>query len=174
MSRKSKLTEQQWSEIARRFADGEASNALGAEFGVSGQRIRQKFGDAGKERIEAAAVQVAETYRVLAQLPARERVEALNIADGMVNVRAHLLQAAEYGARTANRMSYLAEKSARAINEDAVSLEDVSMVGGLMRTANISGEIGLKLITSKETTTNPVGTVPEPVTVTFNVVDGRL
>ena len=151
MGRKSPITEKQWEQIGKRYADGEGARPLAKEFGVSEAAIRKRF-SAHIAQVKRLANQVVATEVEIKKLPISTQIEVRTLADRLKAVSEHLAGAAEYGASTAHRLSALANTKLQEIDDidPEKSGTALASVAVLMRTANISAEIPCNLLNANK------------------------
>lgn len=149
MGRKSALTPEQWAEIERRLLGGEPRRALAREFGVSEAAIRQKL-SSRVETVKTVANQLAVAQTALQKLPISSQINAQTIAAKLMSVSSHLLNAADYGAATAHRLSGIAHAKVAGIDDaeplNAESVETLKGIAVLTKMANEASEIGVNLL----------------------------
>lgn len=154
MGRKSKLTDKQWAEIERRMLEGEPVRALAREFGVSESSIRERK-SAQVTEIKTVAQQIVATERAVMALPIAAQITAHNLAAKLRSISDSIASAAESGAKTAHRLSALANSEVSKI-DDAAPLESVESLKGvavLTKLANDSAAIALNLLAANKDTT---------------------
>ncbi len=145
VNRKSKLTEAQWEDIAKRILEGKESNrTIAKEYGISPAAITQRFSKQVEE-IKTVANQ-------LVALPKFAERLTINLADRLRNISEHLASAAEMGAINANKLSTLANDQINMV--DSKNLENGSvalkMASALTDMANESSKIPLGLLNSNK------------------------
>lgn len=149
MGRKSKLSDAKWSELEKRYLNGETARGLGREYGVSDATIRERFSTQHK-KIKDVANQIVATEKALEALPISSQISAHNLAANLRSISDHLASAATYGAMTAHRLSGIAHfkvseiDDASPIGED--SMETLKGIAVLTRMANEASTIGVNLI----------------------------
>lgn len=151
MGRKSKLSPEQWAEIAARLLEGESRRALGREFGISEASIREKLAGPVDE-IKDVAKALADAETRLAALPPLAQVSAQTLASKLRNISANLASAAEYGSATAHRLNALANSEVSKVDDakPMESLENLRNVGVLTKLANDSASIALNLVAANK------------------------
>lgn len=149
MGRKSALTPEQWVEIEKRLLNGEVRRALAREFGISEAAIRQKL-SSRVEKVKEVANQIVATNKALESLPIASQISAQTMAAKLMSVSSHLLNAADYGAATAHRLSGIAHAKVLEIDDaDPLAPASVEVLKGvaiLTKMANESSDIGLNLL----------------------------
>lgn len=162
MARPSKLTPEQWQQIERRLAAGEGPSALAREFGVGKSTISGRV-SAHSERVREVAIKVAEAQTALSTLPVAQQHNALNLADKLRSISTSLASAAELGAKTAHRLSALANSEVAKV-DDAKPLESVESLRGvsaLTKLANDSASIALNLLAANKEAVQRMGAPAE-------------
>ena len=129
MGRKSKLTPDQWAEIEKRLLDGEGVRALAAEFKVSPTAI-SKSKSKQVEEVKAVANQIVETESRLQRLPVTSQIFAQSYAAKLRSVQGTMLAVAENGAKTALRLTSLANEQVQKI-DDAAPLGNAETLKGI-------------------------------------------
>lgn len=151
MARPSKLTQEQWAEVARRHAAGEGVRALAAEFGISPARISERVSK-HSEQVREVAHKVAAAQTALAALPIARQHDALNLADKLRNISVSLSSAAELGAATAHRLNALANSEVAKV-DDADPLSSVDKLKGvqvLTKLSNDAAYVALNLLAANK------------------------
>lgn len=178
MARPSKLTEQQWDAIHRRFLSGETARSLGREYGVSEAAIRKKYGANQKlseqsTQVRNVAEKLAVANQALAELPPVQRPVAVSLAEKLQNISNSLAAAAELGANTSQRLAQIANKTASSIPEESDLGEDhmdkLKGVAVLTRMANDAGSMGLGLLNANKERLKPEGPDMTELAPVFNV-----
>lgn len=182
--RKSKLSPEQWEDAAKRLASGEHPTVIAAGYGVNEATIRK-----GIEKHKPLAARIAahsvETAQISAQysnLPNPEKRIVQGLAAELCDISANLAGAAAWGAKTARRMSWLANTQAERIADvDPLSLESQPALAGvalLTKLANSSAEIGLNLLRANKETVDDLNKAaedpPVPTQIVFRVADGTV
>jgi hypothetical protein len=176
MGRPSKLNDRQWSEIQQRLLKGEKAADLAREYGVSKTRISERF----SERIgtvKAVANQLVAAESALRQLPVTEQLQALNLADELRAISAHLAGAAKYSAATSHRLSGIAHAKVQEIDDAAPlneeSREALKDVAVLTKIANEAATIPLNLLNANKETVKELNQAAKPIPqkVMVEVVD---
>lgn len=133
MGRPSKLTAEQWEEIAKRRMDGESRRSLAREYGVSEAAIREREEKIGRlPTVEKVARMIVETESALKSMPVSAQVSAQNLAARFRSISDSYASAAEYGARTAHRLHALANSEVNKVDDaDPLSEESLSAMKGV-------------------------------------------
>lgn len=163
MGRKSRLTPQQWDEVARRhFVEGDSVSAIARAFEIDEAAIRRKLSPKKSEIRTLAEQKVLadarsrEITRVVAEMPAAMQVQFESITRSLTNISGHLAKAAEYGAATAHRLNALANSEVAKVDDADVlspeSMEAMKGVAALTRLANDSSSIALNLLAANKDT----------------------
>jgi hypothetical protein len=181
VGRPSKLSPDQWAEIAQRSAAGESSRALAKEFGVDESTVRAKVSPQ-TPRVREIAAKLAAAQEELATLPIPQQHVALSLAEKLRGISRDLAGAAAYGADTARRLKERANAEAtKILAEPQIDVNRMSVVAGLTKLANESASIAQGLLaggdrgTLKQIQLLEQGTPDKPdgddedMTPTFNV-----
>ena len=152
MDKRKKLTPPQWYEIEQRVLNGESQRALAKEFGMSSRGLNKGVGEKVK-KIAQAATKLADAQKALNSLPISGKISAQTLAEKLLSITDNLSSAAEVSARTAYRLSKLANEKVQNITSDNLEEEagNLRMVNGLTNMANEASKIPLGLLqTNKE------------------------
>lgn len=155
MGRKSKLSETQWAEVARRLAEGEAGRALAREYGISDTTLRGHFDKLSElPTVQKVARMIVETESALQTLPESAQISARNLAAKLRSISESLASAAELGAKTAHRLNSLANSEVAKVDDadPLKSMEALKGVSVLTRLANDSASISLNLLAANKET----------------------
>lgn len=155
MGRKSKLTDAQWAEVARRLAEGEGGRPLAREFGISDTTLRGHFEKLTEmPTVQKVARMIVETESALETLPQSAQISARNLAAKLRSISDSLASAAELGAKTAHRLSALANSEVVKVDDadPLKSMEALKGVSALTRLANDSAAISLNLLAANKET----------------------
>lgn len=174
MGRKSSLTEKQWAEIGQRLLKGDSGRALAKEFGISEAAIRKRFGTQTKQ-IKDVANQIVAAETAFAQLPIGAQISARTLADELKDISTHLAGAARFGAITAHRLAGIAHGQVEKIDdaEPEKSSDALVRIGGLMKMANLSAEIGVNILRANKDNMRPDDEPPTPVAISFVTQDAK-
>lgn len=164
MGRPSKLTTEQWLEVEHRHVvDKVPVLVLAKEYGVNESAIRRKIRpnlaeqargitklrDLAEEKVHAER-NVAVVDAKIAELPEHRQIIVHDLAQRIKSVAVHLTCAAEASARTARKLTMLAEAQANRIDVDRPLTDKtrnlVTGISAITRTANEAGSIGMGLI----------------------------
>jgi hypothetical protein len=143
MGRKSKLTDEQWVEFARRHAGGESMRSLAREFGISEASAREKI-SAQSAQVKKVANQIVETKMALSDLPVSAQISAHNLADKLMSIHSNLQDAAVAGAQTASLMSQIS--LATLFKKESIDEVDIKTAMSASMTANAAAKIGMDLL----------------------------
>lgn len=152
MGRHSKLTEKQWFSVEKRMLEGESNRKLAEEFGVTEAAIRKRFG-AQKKQIVSVANQMLETNRALKALPISAQIGAQNLFQRLLSISEHIANAAEYGAKTAHKLSLIANIKAEEIDDSATLVENAESLKSVMaftKAANDASQIGINILAANK------------------------
>lgn len=115
MGRPSKLSPQQWAEITRRAAAGEAITALAKEYGVNHAQVSRRVSHLS-HAVRNAAEKLALGRMAVAALPVRQQAGAETLADQLQHMSTDLAAAGVAGARMARHLQELALGEAERVN----------------------------------------------------------
>ena len=151
MARPSKLTPDQWEEIAKRMLSGERAADLAREFGVSKAAISVRV----KNRIEtvkSVANQLVAANASLNSLSVSDRLLTLNVASELTAMQNHMLKAGVYGAANAHRLHGMASALIEQIDDadPLASMEQVKGAAVLTRLGNEAGDIATSFMTANK------------------------
>ena len=151
MARPSKLSPEQWGEIAKRLAGGESAADLSREYGVHQSQITRRVSQVSQD-VRNVAHKVAAAQTALATLPVSQQYIAVSLAEKLRNISASLASAAEHGAATAHTLNALANPEAPRVADahPTASLENLRNVGVLTKLANDSSHIALNLLAANK------------------------
>lgn len=174
MGRKSKLTPDQWAEVANRLLEGEAERALAREYDVSATAIRKHMEKQGKlPAVKRVAEMIVETTAALQSLPITSQISARNLAAKLVAISNSLASAAEHGAATAHRLNALANSEVGKVDDadPMASLDNLKNVGVLTRLANESASVGLNLLAANRDKIKAIDAAenPDNLAPVFNI-----
>jgi len=151
MDKREKLTPPQWYEIEQRVLNGESQRALAKEFGLSSRGLNKRIGEKVK-KIAQAATKIAEAQIAVNSLSISGKISAQTLAEKLMSITDNLSSAAEVSARTAHRLSKLANEKVQNITSDNLEEEagNLRMVNGLTNMANEASKIPLGLLQSNK------------------------
>jgi len=151
MDKREKLTPPQWYEIEQRVLNGESQRALAKEFGLSSRGLNKRVGEKVK-KIAQAATKIAEAQIAVNSLSISGKISAQTLAEKLMSITDNLSSAAEVSARTAHRLSKLANEKVQNITSDNLEEEagNLRMVNGLTNMANEASKIPLGLLQSNK------------------------
>jgi hypothetical protein len=174
MGRKSSLTEKQWSEIGQRLLKGDKGRVLAREYGISEAAIRKRFGTQTKE-IKDVANQIVAAETAFAKLPIGAQISARTLADELKDISTHLACAARFGAMTAHRLAGIAHGQVEKIDdaEPEKSSDALVRIGGLMKMANLSAEIGVNILRANKENMGADDEPPTPVGISFQTQNAK-
>lgn len=141
-----RLTPQEWVDLERASLGGESNVDLAAKYGISESAIRKRLGSSKDMKVEKAAQKIVEMRQELELLPPALQIRAYSIADALVQISRNLTLSAELGAKTAHRLSSIANTQAASIDDDAPDPDKLKMIHGLTETANKAAFQPLELI----------------------------
>jgi hypothetical protein len=147
MGRKSKLAPEQWADVDRRLAAGEAPSALAREFDVHPSQITRRKVCAKPQDVRKVAEQLAAAQTALAELPVNQQYTAVTLAEKLRSISRDLAGAAAYGADTARRLKERANAEAiKQLAKPEVDVSGMQLVSGLTKLANESASIAQSLL----------------------------
>ena len=151
MDKREKLTPPQWYEIEQRVLNGESQRALAKEFGLSSRGLNKRVGEKVK-KIAQAATKIAEAQIAVNSLSISGKISAQTLAEKLMSITDNLSSAAEVSARTAHRLSKLANEKVQNITSANLEEEagNLRMVNGLTNMANEASKIPLGLLQSNK------------------------
>ena len=152
MGRPSKLNDKQWASIERRIVGGESIRSLAKEFKIGAATISERVSERIPKHKELAkslaCVEVA-----FDSLSVSEQVSVRSLADTLKSISYHLGGAAENGARTAHRLSMIANTQVEQIDETAsleANTEALKSIAAMTRVANDAASTGLNLLNANK------------------------
>jgi len=170
MGRPSKLSPDQWQQIAARMDRGEGVRALAREFGISPGQISNRFSKQS-ERVREVAGKLAEAQTALAALPSMQQHQALSLADELRQISTHLAGAARFGSATAHRLAGVAHAKVQEMDDanplSPESMEALKGVAALTKLANDASSIGINLLAANKETVKAINDRP-PVAKTVD------
>lgn len=116
MARPSKLTPEQWEDIARRVAAGEKPADLAREFDVHPSQITRRVSQVS-QNVRNVAQQLAHAQTALAELPVAQQYAAQSLAEKLRNISTSLASGAELGAKNFHRLSALANTELQKVDD---------------------------------------------------------
>lgn len=165
-----KLTPQEWIELERRAFAGESNRALAKSFGIGEATIRDRLGQVKRIQVHDAAVKVVEARQAVESLPVSMRAQVNPLADVLQSISHMAAQSAELAAKTAFRMSHIANLQASKVDEQSPDPDLLRMVHGLTETANKAAYQPLELLKANkdimgdaESADDPIKSVSAPV-----------
>lgn len=151
---------------------GEGGRALAREYGIGEGTIRSRFGQVKKVKINEAAVKLVEARRAIDALPPMLRPQANALADTMQQISEMVAQSAELAARTAYRMSHIANVQAAKLDDERPDLDTARLVAGFTETANKAAYQPLELMKANKEIMKDAGAFDEKVTgITRTIID---
>lgn len=130
MGRKSKLTPEQWQEVDRRLAKGDAGRAIARDFGISESQIRAR----GKEgqKIKDVAQQLVSARHALASLPISAQITAQTLAAQFEMVAGNMMSVAVLQSGSAHRLASLANSVLATVDDADPLMTATSLKTGIM------------------------------------------
>jgi hypothetical protein len=149
--RKSLLTDKQWAEAEGRFLKGESLRSLALEYKISPTSFREHFKTYANriEEMKTVIGQIVVTEQKMANLPSVAQETVRDIASELIEISNQLAGAAKFGARTAHRLSMIANVQAEQIDETAeldANAKVLQSVLAMTETANKASTIGMGLL----------------------------
>ncbi len=119
MTRRSKLSDEQWAEFGKRLLEGGAMRTLAKEYGVAEASAREHFKRRGQttETVQKVAAKLFEAQVALRQLPTEAQVQAMTLAQRLHSISESLAIAADHSAKTAVRLSALANTEVQKVDD---------------------------------------------------------
>lgn len=176
MGRPSKLNDKQRAEIERRLLAGEKPAALAKEFKVSRSSISRGFSQ-NVQNVQNVAAQLVRADVALKALPAVQQRQAVSLAEELRAISGHLASAGRYGAKTAHRLSGIANEQSEKVDDanPLTSRDAVASIAMLTKLANDAAEIGLNLLRANKEAVDNMSkekeSPPEPKQIVFTVAD---
>jgi len=151
VGRPSKLSPEQWEELAKRLSAGESAASLSREYGVSQTRISERISKVS-EVVKKTAEKLASAQTALAALPVAQQYAAVSLAEKLRSISSSMASAAELGAKTAHRLHALANAEVDRVDDtDPLgSIDALRGVGVLTKLANDSASIALNLLNANK------------------------
>lgn len=161
MARPSKLSPEQWAEVASRAAAGESVRALARAYGVDEAAIRRRVSPQTPQ-VRTVAAKLADAHDALAALPVAQQYTAIGLAEKLRNISSSLASAAELGAATSHRLHALANSEVAKVDdaEPMASLDSLRNVGVLTKLANESSHIALNLLAANKDAVRSLNDAP--------------
>jgi len=153
MARPSKLTTEQWDEIAKRLLAGkDSASDLAREYGVNRSAITRKHSH-HIATVKKVANQIVDADVALRSLPVAQQITTIEYAAQLKSIGEHLGEAARYGAMTAHRLLGIANDKAAKIDEETdfgteEAIDSLKIIGALTKVGRESADIGLNLLKS--------------------------
>lgn len=177
MGRRSRLTDQQWEEIAARLLMGEPVRKLGQEYGIAHSAISERFSKR-TQTIKAVANQIVTADKNLRSMPMQDQLTTLRLADELKAISYHLAAAAKYGSATSHRLLSIANQRLEFVDDmdpfsddSAKALRDVA---GLTKVANESANLGIGLLQANKEmvkSLNDQDSLPPLENITISIED---
>lgn len=153
MGRPSKLSEAQWADVARRVVAGETHASVAKAFGVSKAAVSVQVSKRA-ENIHSVAQQVVQAERSLAALPISDQIIVVNLASKLRAMAEDVVAAGAFGAKTALRLSALANAQVMTIEVgQAIGEKEINVlknVVALSRGANDAIAPALGVMTNQK------------------------
>lgn len=153
MGRKSKLTESQWEEVKRKKLEGASYGQLAKEYGVTAGAIKQQIATQVND-ISSLASQIVTTEQKMSKLSISNQILTNNLSAKLRAISDHLANAAYNGAKTADRLSGMANLETDKINEadlrDEATMESLKAVAALTKMANDASTIPMGLLNANK------------------------
>jgi hypothetical protein len=129
MGRKSKLTEDQWSEIEQRHLKGEAMRALAREFKIDPASISARISQRVKQT-KTLANQLATAELAVERLPISQRMVIRTVADDLKVINTNMAAAGALSSGTSRILSQIANEQALKIDM-AEPFGDIELLKGV-------------------------------------------
>ena len=176
MGTQKRLTQAEWATLEKRLMAGESARSLAREYGNTEAAIRHRFGQVKKIKINDAAVKLVEARQAIESLPPTLRPQVNALADTLQQISEMAARSAELAARTAYRMSHIANVQASKLDEENPDVETARMVAGFTDTANKAFHQPMELMKAHKSIMDdaqaeddPILSIPAPV---YKIVQG--
>lgn len=151
---------------------GESGRALAREYGIGEGTIRSRFGQVKKIKVSEAAVKLVEARQAIEALPPMLRPQVNALADTLQQISEMAARSAELSARTAYKMSHIANVQASMLDVENPDIETARLVAGFTETANKAAYQPLELMKANKEIMKDAGGADEKVTsITRTIVD---
>lgn len=141
-----KLDQKTWDAIELAYFGGQSANSLAKQYGISEAGIRKRLKGKKADKVENAVAKVVEARKAVAALPEVLRVQVDTLADTRMQIIEMTAKSAELAAKTAYRMTHIANIQSAKLDEENPDAETARMVHGLMETANKAAYQPLELL----------------------------
>ncbi len=158
--RKKALNDSEYIEAMRRVLAGESIRKVAADFGVGQSSLLRRGVTADVNAVKAIAGELVQAEQKFAALPAVLQVSARQLANELQAISEHLAGAAKYGAQTAHRLNYIANKQVDLLDEAGTLEENGPTLRNVMaftESANKAATIGLNLLAANKDTLKNAG-----------------
>lgn len=176
MGKQKRLTQAEWATLEKRLMAGESARSLAREYGNTEAAIRHRFGQVKKIKVEDAAMKLVEARQAIESIPPTLRPQVNALADTLQQISEMAARSAELAARTAYRMSHIANVQASKLDEENPDVETARMVAGFTDTANKAAYQPLELMKANKSVMenaqaedDPINSIPAPV---YKIVQG--
>lgn len=176
MATRKRLTQAEWATLEKRIMAGESGRALAREYNIGEATIRSRLGQVKKIKIEDAAMKLVEARQAIESLPPTLRPQVNALADTLQQISEMAARSAELAARTAYRMSHIANVQASKLDEENPDVETARMVAGFTDTANKAAYQPLELMKANKAMMenaqdedDPIRSIPAPI---YKIVQG--
>ena len=156
----SKLDQKTWDEIEIALLGGQSANSLAKQYGITEGAIRYRFKHKKAALVEHAVVKVVEARQAVAALPESLRVQVDTLAETRLQIIEMTARSAELAAKTAYRMTHIANLQSAKLDEENPDKETARMVHGLMETANKAAMQPLELLKASKGVESPKDDAP--------------
>lgn len=172
MARKSNLTDEQWAQIGKRLLEGEGASVIADDLTAQGLRItestiRSHFERKGQKpaSIRQVAEQVFQADTALRALPTEAQVKAMTLVQRMRTISESLALAAENSAKTAVRLTALANQEVQKVDDAQPhkSIANLKNTVMLTKAANEAASIPLNLLSANRETVKRFNDEPPPL-----------
>lgn len=161
-----KLLQKAWDEIELKYFEGRSALSLANEYGVSEGAVRKRLKGKKQDRVEDAATKVVQARMAVAALPEALRVQVDELADTRMRITESMCRSSELAAKTAHRLTHIANLQASKLDEEKIDTESVKLVHGLMETANKAAYQPIELLKASKGTEQPPEAPPPTIDVT--------
>lgn len=156
-----KLDQKTWDAIEVAYFKGQSANSLAKEYGVSEAGIRKRLKGKKADKVEDAVVKVVEARKAVEALPAILRPYVDTLAESRMRIIEAMAQSGELAAKTALRMSQIANLQASKLDEESPDKTATQLVHGLMETANKAAYQPLELLKASKGADTPQDESPK-------------
>lgn len=165
-----RLSPQDWVELEKAAYAGESNSELARKYGITEGAIRKRLGSVANVKVERAAKKIVEMRDELELLPPALQIRAYCIADALTEISKAMTMSAELGAKTAHRLTAIANLHASKLDDSAPDADKLRMIHGLTETANKAAYQPVELIKAIKgslLTINPEDVLPKKINLSL-------